>query len=99
MSALAFDCSYSEEGVTLTLRPDKLGLLDSLLRRRRARDLEHLSADDRDLMMALADLRALGDALRGPWTSRPIRSACRMHWPRPWTGRPPSDLVCQHWWT
>lgn len=65
MSSLAFEFSYSEEGVTLTLRPEKVGLLDSLLRRRRARDLEHLSADDRDLMLALADLRALGDAQPG----------------------------------
>ncbi|MFG1379241.1 DEAD/DEAH box helicase [Xanthobacter autotrophicus] len=62
---MAFDCSFSEDSITLTLRPEKAGLLGGLLRRRPARDLEKLSADDRDLMLALADLRALGDAQPG----------------------------------
>lgn len=64
---MAFDCSFSEDGITLTLQPEKAGLLDRLLRRRPARDLEKLSSDDRDLMLALAlaDLRALGDAQPG----------------------------------
>lgn len=58
---MAFDCTFSEDGITLVLRQEKTGLIGSLLRRRPPRDLEHLPPADRDLILALGDLRALAD--------------------------------------
>lgn len=58
---MAFDCTFSADGITLTLRPEKTGLFGAFLRPKPSRDLEHLLPEDRDLMLAVADLRALAD--------------------------------------
>ncbi|WP_237152183.1 DEAD/DEAH box helicase [Oryzibacter oryziterrae] len=56
---MAFDFSFDANGVTLSLKPEKQGLLSGLLRRQRQRDLTRLPPDDRALLVAVADLKAL----------------------------------------
>lgn len=55
---MAFDFSFDSTGVTLSLKPEKQGLLAGLLGRHRARDLTRLSPDDKALLVAVADLKA-----------------------------------------
>jgi superfamily II DNA or RNA helicase len=56
-----FDLAYTPEQISLRLIAPKRTLADRLLRRPDARNLEQLPPADRDLILAIADLRALGD--------------------------------------
>lgn len=56
-----FELGYSDDGITLTLRQEKTGLLSRLRGQGSAHDLDHLKPEDRALVLALGDLRALGD--------------------------------------
>lgn len=60
-----FDFSHSPDEITLTLNTSKAGLLSRLLPKKRRRTLSHLPPEDRPLLLALADLRALGDQWPG----------------------------------
>ena len=56
-----FDLTYSQDGIVLRLRPEKRGLFGRFLAHPAPRDLSHLDPQDRGLLLALADLRALAD--------------------------------------
>lgn len=60
-----FDFVSTSEAVTLTVRPDKSGLLGRVFGKATPRDLEHLPPQERDLLLAIGDLRALGDEMPG----------------------------------
>ena len=62
---MSFAFSYDANGVTLQLLPKRTGLISRLLARQHARSLEALPPGDRELTLALADLRALGDSRPG----------------------------------
>jgi hypothetical protein len=51
------------DGVELSLIHEKQGLLKSLLRRKTNENIHSLSSRDRDLLFAIADLRAYADEL------------------------------------
>lgn len=54
-----FDFQFDKTGVHLTLKRPREGLLSRLLSREKKRDLTRLPPGDRELLIALADLRAL----------------------------------------
>ncbi|RTL81445.1 MAG: DEAD/DEAH box helicase [Hyphomicrobiales bacterium] len=56
-----FDLHFDAGDLRLTLKATREGLLQRLVTRARKRDLEHLPPSDRDLILALADLRALAE--------------------------------------
>src|SRR5208337_2974950 len=56
-----FDLTYSQDGIVLRLRPEKRRLFGRFLAHPAPRDLSHLDPQDRGLLLALADLRALAD--------------------------------------
>ncbi len=59
----AFDVSTTADGVLLTVRPERTGLLGRLFGRGGgAVDLDNLPPSERDLLLALADVRAAGEA-------------------------------------
>lgn len=60
-----FDFVSTPEAVTLTLRPDQSGLLGRILGKASPRDLENLPPQERDLLLAIGDLRALADEMPG----------------------------------
>lgn len=60
-----FDFVSTPEAVTLTLRPEQSGLLGRLFGKVSPRDLENLPPEERDLLLAIGDLRALGDEMQG----------------------------------
>lgn len=60
-----FDFAYDAGGVTLRLRPERVGLVGKLLSRQRPRDLDRLGPDECTVSLAIADLRTLGDAYPG----------------------------------
>ena len=60
-----FDFVSTPDVVTLTLRPDQSGLLARIFGKASPRDLEHLPPQERDLLLAIGDLRALADEMPG----------------------------------
>ncbi|MDX0072484.1 DEAD/DEAH box helicase [Sinorhizobium meliloti] len=60
------DASFSPEAVTLSPKNERSGLLHRLVRRSVKSDLQNLSADERSLAYAIADLRAAADTLGEP---------------------------------
>jgi SNF2 family DNA or RNA helicase len=54
---VAFDFSYNDKGITLTVHQEAPGFLKGLIARPKGRKLEDLSATDRNLLFALADLK------------------------------------------
>jgi hypothetical protein len=60
-----FDLTYSQDSLTLRLHPEKRGLFDRFLTHTAPRDLRQLDLKDRDLLLALADLRDLADGRPG----------------------------------
>lgn len=70
---MTFDLDFNPELIVLTVRDEKPGLLAMLTKRKPARDLGHPRAEDRLLLMALADLRALGDEFPGELAISPDR--------------------------
>lgn len=63
---MMFQFSYDTQGVTLKLMSDKKGILSSFLSRSSVKDLNALSQQDRELALAIADLRATSDDIRSP---------------------------------
>jgi superfamily II DNA or RNA helicase len=60
-----FEFQFDENQIHLSLIETGGGLLQRLVKRAKKRDLEHLPSADRDLILALADLRALADEIGG----------------------------------
>jgi superfamily II DNA or RNA helicase len=60
-----FNFVSTPETVTLTVRPDQSGLLGRIFRKASPRDLESLPPQERDLLLAIGDLRALADEMPG----------------------------------
>lgn len=60
-----FDFVSTPEAVTLTMRPDQSGLLGRIFAKASPRDLENLPPQERDLLLAIGDLRGLGDEMPG----------------------------------
>ena len=60
-----FDFVSTPEAVTLTVRPDQSGLLRRIFGKASPRDLEHPPSQERDLLLAIGDLRALADEMPG----------------------------------
>lgn len=60
-----FDFVSTPESIKLTLRADKIGLLGRMFGKVTPRDLERLPPQERDLLLAIGDLRALGDEMPG----------------------------------
>jgi superfamily II DNA or RNA helicase len=56
-----FDLHFDQRAIRLTLKATSDGLLQRLLAPTKRRDLERLLPTDRDLILALADLRALAE--------------------------------------
>lgn len=56
-----FDFHFDQQAIRLTLKAPSGGLLQRMLTRAKKRDLEHLPPSDRDLILALANLRALAE--------------------------------------
>jgi len=54
-----FNLHFNQHEIRLTLNEAEGSLLQRLIKRTKRRDLEHLNPSDRDLILALADLRAL----------------------------------------
>lgn len=62
---MAFSYSFSAESITLSLAPERAGLLRSLLAKPKAVSLSRLEAEDQDVLFAIADLREISDRLPG----------------------------------
>lgn len=60
-----FECSSTNEHVKLTVSSDKRGLLQRILGKASVADLQHLPPEEHDLLLAIGDLRALGDEAPG----------------------------------
>ena len=56
-----FDVSFTEDDITLVASQKRPGILGRLISQAPAKDLGHLPQEDRALIFALADLRALAD--------------------------------------
>ena len=59
---MAFDFSYDDKGITLTVHQEAPGFLKSLFARPKGLKLEVLSAKDRNLLFAIADLKQAADS-------------------------------------
>lgn len=57
---MTFDCSYTNDAVTLSLRSERTGMLARFFPQKK-QDFNQLSVSDRKLAFALADLKALSD--------------------------------------
>ncbi len=70
---MAFDFGYDDKGITLTVHEEASGFLRSLFARPKGLKLEDLSAKDRNLLFAIADLKQAAenhpDSLRTDDTS------------------------------
>lgn len=62
---MKFDFSYDEAGVTLAVRVGANGLLAQLFRKPTVQDLHRLPPAERDILIAIGDLRASGEAMPG----------------------------------
>ena len=60
---MTFTANPIADGVELSLAQEKQGFLKSLLRRNASETIDSLSSRDRDLLFAIADLRACADEL------------------------------------
>ena len=81
LMAEMFDLRFDSHNIYLRVASPRNGFIQRLLMRRSERDLEHLSPADRDLIIALADLRlSRAPAFRARDRSRP-------HSPFPPVGR------------
>jgi superfamily II DNA or RNA helicase len=60
-----FDFNSNSENVKLTLKSGKSGLLQRLFGKAHPADLGHLPPEEHDLLLAIGDLRALGDEAPG----------------------------------
>jgi hypothetical protein len=60
------DASFSPQAIVLSAKNERAGLLHRLMRRSVKFDLQNLSADERSLAYAIADLRAAADTLGEP---------------------------------
>ncbi|MBY5478303.1 DEAD/DEAH box helicase [Rhizobium leguminosarum] len=60
---MEFDVSFNESAVRLTLRDKRAGLLSRLIAKKSAADLQHLPIEERDLLFAIADLRAIASEI------------------------------------
>ncbi|MDX1010496.1 ATP-dependent helicase [Sinorhizobium medicae] len=61
-----FGVSYSSDAIILSVKDERASLLHRLMRRSVKSDLQNLSADERSLAYAIADLRAAADMLGEP---------------------------------
>ena len=59
---MAFDFSYDDKGITLTVHQEAPGFLKSLFARPKELKLEDLSAKDRNLLFAIADLKQAAES-------------------------------------
>lgn len=59
---MAFDFSYDDKGITLTVHQEAPGFLKSLFARPKNKNLIELSATDRNLLFAIADLKQVADS-------------------------------------
>jgi len=59
---LAFDFSYDDKGITLTVHQEAPGFLKSLFARPKGLKLEDLSAKNRNLLFAIADLKQAAES-------------------------------------
>lgn len=62
---MTFNFISTPEAITLTRRPDKSGLLERMFGKVTPNDLERLPPNERELLLAIGDLRALGDEMPG----------------------------------
>lgn len=56
-----FDCSYDGDGISLRPKPDRIQRVRQLLNRHSQSDLAEAANNDRQLALALADLREVGE--------------------------------------
>lgn len=61
MGHMNFRYQSTQDSITLTFQDEQSGVLSRLFRKTAPRDLNHLKPEERDLLVALGDLRALGD--------------------------------------
>lgn len=59
---MAFDFSYDDKGITLTVHQESPGFLKSIFSRPKGMKLDDLSAKDRKLLFAIADLRQAAES-------------------------------------
>lgn len=59
---MAFDFSYDDKGITLTVHQESPGFLKSIFARPKGLKLDDLSAKDRNLLFAIADLRQAAES-------------------------------------
>lgn len=59
---MAFDFSYDDKGITLTVHQEAPGFLKSLFARPKNKNLNELSATDRNLLFAIADLKQVAES-------------------------------------
>ncbi|TPE47163.1 DEAD/DEAH box helicase [Amaricoccus solimangrovi] len=62
---MSFDFDHNPQGVTLRLRPERVGAIGRLLGKHKQRGLDRLGPEARALSLAVADLRTLGDEFPG----------------------------------
>ncbi|MDW9567244.1 ATP-dependent helicase [Sinorhizobium meliloti] len=65
---MVLDASFSPHAIVLSAKNERAGLLHRLMGRSVKSDLQNLSADERSLAYAIADLRAAADTLGEPLT-------------------------------
>jgi superfamily II DNA or RNA helicase len=58
---MGFSLSYSPEQLILQAKPEQVGLIGRIFGKQRTANLDAMISSDRDLLLALADLRALAD--------------------------------------
>ncbi|KQS63849.1 hypothetical protein ASG39_14690 [Rhizobium sp. Leaf371] len=63
---MEFDVSFDQSVVTLALREKRYGFLSRLMSRKATTDLDSLPIEERDLLLAVADVRAIGDEIDAP---------------------------------
>jgi hypothetical protein len=62
---MAFEFRYDDEAVTLAVRPERQSFLQKLVSRQKPFDIDQMTATDKELMFAVADLRFIADQHQG----------------------------------